>query len=213
MEPEFWRDRWDSGRIGFHLAKPNPRLVEHWKDVAAPSIRRVLVPLCGKSLDLAYLADQGLEVVGVELVEAAAQAFFAERGVVPDVTTVGPFTRYASGPIAILVGDFFEATAERLGGVFDAAFDRAALIALPPEMRARYVATLRSLLRPHAPILLVLLDHGTPSGPPFAIREEEARALHADARVECLGRVDAGAEEAARFGTNRVEEITLRVAY
>ena len=31
MEPNYWLERWQLGRIGFHREDPNPRLVEHYK--------------------------------------------------------------------------------------------------------------------------------------------------------------------------------------
>ena len=82
MHPDYWLERWEKGRIGFHRLDVNPRLVEHHK--ALDGVIRVLVPLCGKSVDLEWLVVQGFEVVGIELSELAAQAFFSERGFVPE---------------------------------------------------------------------------------------------------------------------------------
>lgn len=216
MEPDFWRERWKAGAIAFHLAAPNPRLVEHASAIAPPAASRVLVPLCGKSVDLVHLAALGLEVVGVELVEDAARQFFAEQDLTPEISVVGPFTRYSHGGIAIFVGDFFESTPALLGGVFDAAFDRAAVIALPPSLRTRYATTLRSLLSPGAPVLIVLLTFDAPGGPPFSVSGDDLRALYPDDVLERVGSVEATAESpnlVAR-GATRVDEDTyaLRLA-
>ena len=59
----------------------------------------------------------GDEVVGVELVELAAQAFFAERGLAPKRREQGDFVVYEHGNLAIWVGDFFATTGAQLGSV------------------------------------------------------------------------------------------------
>ncbi len=192
MDSEYWLERWRAGRTGFHRAEANPRLVEHHERVLGPTIR-VLVPLCGKSADLEWLAVRGHEVVGIELSELAAQAFFSERGVQPQRAERAGFVAYAHGAITIFVGDFFDATAE-LTGYCDGVYDRAALIALPPELRARYAAQLPSLLAPKARLLLVTLDYDAEGGPPFRVTASEVQSLYATAKVTPLGSIDARAE-------------------
>src|SRR3954469_5375445 len=113
MKPDYWLERWEKGRIGFHRADANPRLVEHPR--ALGDAIRVLVPLCGKSADLEWLVVNGFEVVGIELSELAAQAFFSERGFTPERRERGSFIELSHGNVAILVGDFFAARGEELG--------------------------------------------------------------------------------------------------
>jgi thiopurine S-methyltransferase len=194
MEPGFWQARWSEGRIGFHEGAPNAHLRAHL-DVLAGR-RRVLVPLCGKAEDLAFLAAAGHEVVGVELVEDAVRAFFAEHGLEPSVSREGPFTRCVHGNVTLWAGDLFESTPERLG-TFDAWYDRAALIALPPPLRARYVPHLRTLLEPGAAGLLVTVEYAQDQrdGPPFSVEEAEVRTLFSGGDVRLLEDVPA-----ARFG-------------
>jgi thiopurine S-methyltransferase len=184
VESSFWIARWSEGRIGFHEGKPNAFLERHGERLAGA--KRVLVPLCGKAVDLAYLAGRGHEVVGVELVADAVQQFFAEHGVTPVVTPRGAFVEYTAGAITIFAGDWFATDAALLGAI-DAVYDRAALIALPPEMRARYAAHARALAGA-APILLVTLEYPQElmDGPPFSVAEEEVRALYAGARIELV---------------------------
>src|SRR5688572_17571248 len=108
MTTEDWLARWREGRIGFHEGKPNAQL-EH--QVAHLGERRtVLVPLCGKAEDLAYLAARGHTVVGVELAEDAVRQFFVEHGLTPAVSSRGPFTAYTAGAITLLAGDIFDTT-------------------------------------------------------------------------------------------------------
>jgi thiopurine S-methyltransferase len=132
MTADYWRERWREGRTGFHLADVNPLLVEH--SAVFSEATRILVPLCGKSADLEWLVAHGYEVVGVELVELAARAFFAERGFAPTRREDGDFVVYEHGKLAIWVGEFFATTSAQLG-LFDAVYDRAAMIALPAATR------------------------------------------------------------------------------
>ena len=191
MKPEYWLERWQENRIGFHRADANPRLVEHYR--ALNDTIRVLVPLCGKSFDLEWLAVHGFDVVGIELSELAAQAFFAERGIAPVRNERGAFVEYQHSTIKILVGDFFAADAEQLG-YFDAVYDRAAMIALPPELRRRYVAHLPTLLTPKAKLLLVTLHYDAEGGPPFSVSPQEIAESYAQARISQLGSYDARAD-------------------
>jgi len=143
-----------------------------------PPAGRVFVPLCGKTRDLAWLADRGHAVVGVEISEQGVQGFFADHGWEPEVDELGAFRRYRSGPVTVLCGDFFDLTAEALGPVA-AVFDRAALIALPGDMRRRYAAHLKRLLPNRSPILLITLEYPPDqmAGPPFAVTEQEIATL------------------------------------
>lgn len=199
METDFWIARWQEGRIGFHEGQPNALLVRFADELKAR--KRVLVPLCGKSEDLAFLASRGHEVVGVELVEDAVRAFFAEHGIEPFVEPQGALTAWRAGGLTILAGDFFAATQSDVGDV-DALYDRAALVALPEAMRARYVSHLRSLLVPASVGLVVTLDYPphVRSGPPFSVPETELRSLYAGWGVELL----AHSEERERFPDTKV---------
>ncbi|MDX5333870.1 MAG: thiopurine S-methyltransferase, partial [Gammaproteobacteria bacterium] len=104
MDPQFWHERWERGEIGFHQAAINPHLEQHWPRLNLPEGTRVFVPLCGKSRDLLWLAGEGHRVVGVEISERAAQAFFEENGLTPVITEAGAFRRYAAQEIEILCG-------------------------------------------------------------------------------------------------------------
>jgi thiopurine S-methyltransferase len=189
MDSDYWLQRWEKGRIGFHRADANPRLVEHHQ--AFEGAIRVLVPLCGKSADLEWLVVQGFEVVGIELSELAARAFFSERGLEPARREQGPFAAYQHGNVTILVGDFFAAEANELG-VFDGVYDRAAMIALPAELRVRYCAHLQTLLAPKAKLLLVTLHFDAPDGPPFSVAPAEVKTAYAAAKnIRELASVDA----------------------
>jgi len=180
MDPEFWHARWHQGRTGFHRPEVNPLLEEHFPTLALAAGARVLVPLCGKTLDLGWLARHGYAPVGVEISPVAVEAFFAEAGIEPDRSREGPFELWQGDGIEILCGDFFETDPERTGS-FDAIWDRAALIALPHHMRPAYVRHCAALLHADAPGLLVSIDYdpGQMDGPPFAVPPAELEDLYA----------------------------------
>jgi thiopurine S-methyltransferase len=186
MDPGIWYAMWREGRIGFHEGNPNAHLVAQSARLAGRA--RVLVPLCGKSEDLAFLAGRGHEVVGIELVEDAVRAFFAEHEWVPEIAAHGPLIAYTAGPLTLWAGDLFRASAA-LVGACDAIYDRAALVAIPPLERPAYVAHLRSLAAPGAILLQITLERVPEdgAGPPFSAREAELRRLYAGCAVELLG--------------------------
>lgn len=211
MQPDFWLARWERGETGFHQDEVHPFLREFWPRVNADMPgSRVFVPLCGKSLDMWWLRQQGCAVLGVELSELAVQAFYAEASVEPARTALRNFQRYLASGVQLLCGDFFALLPEDLDGCC-LVYDRASLIALPPAMRQDYVAHLCRLLPQGAAMLLITLDYDQHEmeGPPFAVSEAEVRAMYAGrARVELLASHDALAEN-ERFrqrGISRLHE-------
>ena len=178
MEPKFWQERWARNQIGFHLPEVNPYLLRYWPSLTLAQGAKVLVPLCGKSLDLMWLASNGYHVLGVELSEQAVDAFFREQNLTPRITGHGVFKVYQADLIEIWCGDFFALDAGALADC-TALYDRAALIALPPLMRAQYAEQLNSLLRPGCQGLLITLDYDQTqkAGPPFAVTDDEVKVL------------------------------------
>ncbi|CRM03936.1 MULTISPECIES: thiopurine S-methyltransferase [Pseudomonas] len=178
MEPKFWQERWARNQIGFHLPEVNPYLLRYWPALGLAQGAKVLVPLCGKSLDLMWLASNGYHVFGVELSEQAVEAFFSEQNLTPRITRHGVFKVYQADLIEIWCGDFFALDAGALADC-TALYDRAALIALPPLMRAQYAEQLNSLLRPGCQGILITLDYDQTqkAGPPFAVPDDEVKVL------------------------------------
>jgi thiopurine S-methyltransferase len=176
IQPEFWHERWQRGETGWHLPEINLHLQEHWPRIGVTG--RVLVPLCGKTLDLLWLAGQGLRVLGVEISPIAVEALFRDNGLTPVVTDEPPFQRYRLDEIEVLCGDFFALNPGHVGEVA-AVYDRASLIALPPDWRRRYVEHLTGLLNPTTRVLLITLDYDQVemAGPPFSVQDSEVIAL------------------------------------
>lgn len=178
---EPWLERWEQGRIGWHEPDGNAKLKAHWPELFSGS--RVLVPLCGKSPDLLWLAGRGHDVVGVELSEIAAEAFFTEHRLDFELGMEGALRRYhaRTRPITIYCGDYFDFEA----GVFEALYDRAALVAMPVEERPRYVEHTKALLGDDAYRLVVTLeyDQAAVEGPPYSVPPEEILSYWSDLQL------------------------------
>jgi thiopurine S-methyltransferase len=179
MKKEFWLERWEKKEIGFHQEDINPYLFQHWKDLHADKSNEVFVPLCGKSKDMLWLREQGYSVHGVELSSLAVQAFFHENGLIPVRKSNNLFECYDADGISIMCGDFFNLTKADLANV-RLVYDRASLVALPPDLRERYVSHLIGILHPGTQILLLTFDYAQieMSGPPFAVSLDEVKSLY-----------------------------------
>ena len=149
------------------------------------SNRRVFFPLCGKTLDMPFVASLSDEVVGVEGVRQALEEFAAEN---PDMKVKSKgveegFERFEGEKITLLRGDFFELDETKTNGRFGAVFDRGAFVAIQPAMREKYIDVMGKLIAPGGKILLVTLERqgkeeAVKSGPPFSVAEAVARKLY-----------------------------------
>ncbi|MDF3866676.1 thiopurine S-methyltransferase [Pseudomonas denitrificans (nom. rej.)] len=213
MQHEFWQSRWARNEIGFHQQSVNPCLQRHWPNLELPEESQVLVPLCGKSLDMLWLAQWGYRVLGVELAERAAVDFFAELGVTPQITDDGALRRYSYERLEILQGDFFDVTTEQVAGC-SALYDRAALIALPPDLRADYAAHLQHILPYQSRGLVVSLEYpqAEMDGPPFAVLADEVRGLFVEGwEVAEVERLDVLADNPKflKCGVSHLDEVVF----
>lgn len=180
MDHDFWREKWSKNEIAFHEGATNALLLRHFARLSLQNGARLFLPLCGKSRDIHWLLSQGLRVAGAELSKIAVEQLFAELGVTPLVERRGDVERYSAPQIDIFQGDFFAVTAASLGAV-EGIYDRAALVALPEPLRARYAAHLASITNA-APQLLIsyVYDQSALAGPPFSVSDEEVRRLYGD---------------------------------
>jgi thiopurine S-methyltransferase len=218
MKKEFWLERWMRKEIGFHQDEINPYLRRYWQELPAALSGETFVPLCGKSQDMLWLRQQGCKVLGVELSDIAVRDFFEENGLAPTQVRNGKFEYSEADGIRILCGDFFDLNKDDLARV-GAVYDRASLVALPPEMRERYARHLVEMLPPATQILLVTFDYpqAEMQGPPFAVSVHEVEALYGKyAEIRLLAQEDV-LEQNPRFkqrGMSRMQEniflLTLR---
>ena len=197
MHPEFWHERWSSNRIGFHRDAPLPLLATHWPALGLAADARVFVPLCGKSLDMVWLAERGHRVLGVELSELAVRQFFDERGLAPAIHDTTAGRHFSAGPYELIVGDALALQADVLADCA-AVYDRAAMIALPPDLRRTYAAAAWRDLPPGCRGLLITLEYpqAEKAGPPFSVDADEvATLLDRDWVVDVVERRDILANE------------------
>lgn len=214
MDSEFWHERWRTRQIGFHQSSPHPFLERWWSTLGTLPGDRVYVPLCGKSLDMVWLGVRGHRVVGSELSPIAVEEFFGEFGPAASEPH-GPFRRHVSGACEILEGDALMMTPELLGPV-QAAYDRAALMALPPEMRTIYAAHFAELLPPGSRALLIVFEYAQHlrDGPPFSVEPDEISRLYgARFAVRELERVDVIGDNPkfADHGVDSLYEVAYRL--
>ncbi|WP_444998016.1 thiopurine S-methyltransferase [Aliikangiella sp. IMCC44359] len=185
MQAQFWLDKWQKQETGFHLQQVHPLLKKYADKVFADS-SSVFIPLCGKTNDIMFFSNQGVNTLGVELSAKAVNDFFKEQKLTVELNARGKFDSYSSEAIEILVGDYFNLSA------FDVSscghiYDRAALIALPIEMRASYVRKMHELFS-QANMLLIALeyDQQVMQGPPFSVEQKEIAQLFNFAQCEKL---------------------------
>jgi thiopurine S-methyltransferase len=190
-ENNVWLERWEKREIGFNQVEANPFMVKHFSSLGLDKGSKVLVPLCGKTIDISWLLKQGYAVVGIELSEQAIIELFDELGVEPAVSTEGELIVYSAEDITIYVGDIFKVTSGMLGKI-DAIYDRAALVALTTGLRVEYAKQLRTMTS-NAPQLLLCFeyDQSLANRSPYSVDEQEVKGHYeAHYALELLARED-----------------------
>lgn len=180
MDTNFWHQRWKENEIAFHKSEANPLLVKYFRKLSLDKGRRIFLPLCGKTLDIAWLLSKDYRVAGAELSKMAIEQLFSELDLKPEISAAGELYRYNAKNIDIYAGDIFHLSGKMLGPV-DAIYDRAGLVALPEEMRNRYATHLMNITN-NAPQLLICFeyDQRLMEGPPFAIDSKEVSRHYGD---------------------------------
>lgn len=213
MELSYWRSKWRKGHIGFHMKNGYPGLEKHWDSITVKNNFSVFVPLCGKSKDLIWLSKHCKLVVGVEISERAIHQFFKENSLVAETSTFAEFTIHRAENIEIWNGDFFKLPKHKLPS-FDLMYDRASLVALPPDMRKEYVAKILNLISEHTQILLQLFYYRQEEmpGPPFSVSPDEVKTLfgeHFDLQV--LEKNDLNVDYYKKFQNRGLESFFIEI--
>ena len=207
MQPSFWHERWRLGQIGFHQLAVEEQLAKSWSELDVPT-GRVLVPLCGKSLDLLWLWERGLDVTGIELSAVAVESLCREQGILARRTPGDALNRFDANRLRIFQGDVFNLRSDMLGKIH-AVYDRASLIALPADERVRYVDALIALTQPGTKSLLMTIEYSQQqtNGPPFSVSRAEVQNLYGPRHsIRLLERRDILANE-ARLRARGVTEL------
>ena len=171
-----WENMWRKDDLYFHRLEVHPYILQYEKHF--PPNSRIYVPLCGKSVDLVYLADKGFEVLGCEFVEKAVKQFFAEQGLEYNVEKDGatgiPVYTAVSKKITIYQGDFFKLNSNIIGK-FNAMWDRGSLVAINPSDKAKYATIMLELMASNCKYLLLtcVITGEDYHGPPYSAPNEE----------------------------------------
>jgi len=184
-----WLERWKNREIGFNQEEPNPFMVRYFERLNLKKGSRILVPLCGKTIDISWLLAQGYSVVGIELSETAVRELFEELGVVPTVSKREEHTFYSTENLTVIVGDIFRVTSDMIGSI-DAIYDRAALVALTTDLRTKYATHLRKITN-NAPQFLLCFeyDQSLMNRSPYSVDEDEVKVHYGEYyRLELLFR-------------------------
>ena len=192
VDNQHWLDRWKENRIGFHETTVNRHLKNHLAQFALPPAASVFLPLCGKAQDIAWLAQQGYQVIGIELSRLAIEAFFAENSLEFERSDTDRFAIYKSTNISLLQGDFFDLRSEDLDAC-QLVYDRASLIAMESPDRPRYLEHMLSIVPTLSKMLLITLEYEQAEmrGPPFSVPTDEVYQYYADAfSIQLLERND-----------------------
>lgn len=214
MDPKFWIERWDKGETGWHRNDVHPELIAHWPKLGLPEKSRILVPLCGATPDMAWLASQGHEVIGIELSRLAIETFLKRNRVYHVAMDQDGFRTYLGGRFQFWCGDIFTMPPEATAGI-TAVYDRASLVALPPEARARYARFLAERLEPDTKGLLISLayDQTQMNGPPFSVPISEVEQLLAtDFDITPVSQADALDDGMRKRGLTALEERSYLLA-
>ncbi|SPJ27031.1 thiopurine S-methyltransferase [Falsiruegeria mediterranea] len=178
MHRDFWIDRWEENRLGWHQEDAHPLLVKFIGAHPLPKGSRIFVPLCGKTRDIGWLLSQGYRVVAAELSEIAIRQLFDELQTEPAVQKQGALTHFSATGLDVYVGDVFDLTKIQIGPV-DLIHDRAAMVALPDDMRARYVSHLAEITDVARQFVISFnYDQELISGPPFSVPQPQIKALY-----------------------------------
>jgi len=186
MEGSFWHKCWERNTLGFHQSDVHPLLSQYFNKLALPSDQHVFVPLCGKTLDMAYLT-QFMQVTGNELSEIACRDFFLDNNIGYQKQTLGDFEHFSCPQLSLLQGDFFKLSAKVIDNI-DWIYDRAALIALPTAMQQRYVNHLKTFFLPHTRLFLLTVEFPKKqlNGPPFSINSSDVKSLFSGFNIRCI---------------------------
>lgn len=177
MNNELWLNKWLANDIAFHETKTNPDLIKYLTELKLSRGSTIFVPFCGKTKDMWWLADNGFQVVGVELSKIACNAFFSERNITPDILQKGKFVIYEHENIKVFCGDLFDLTASDLPQTH-AVYDCKAMIALPPSVRKKYVDHIIACTGIKINVLLITREfESTVVPPPYPINREEINLL------------------------------------
>lgn len=160
---EYWADRWAENRTGWHNPKVNPFLKRHYEVVTGKKLpeepltpgseefvnnskKKWYIPLCGKTLDVAFLLGLGYKVFAVEGVRKAIETLDEESRLGLQFDEKRSVFTGADGILEIYFGDLFQCPIEEFGPL-DYVWDRGSIIAFEYRFRQSYKNMMQRALR------------------------------------------------------------------
>ncbi|MDX1586011.1 MAG: thiopurine S-methyltransferase [Balneolaceae bacterium] len=214
MEISYWKARWNKGKTGWHMDKVYPHLPTYWPELQLEEGTCVLVPLCGKSLDLLWLKNRGHRVIGVDVSQKAAEHFFREHRLDCNTYEKASFTIFEGNNLSFWCGDFFKLQKKFLPKI-DAIYDKAALIALPEEQRIAYSQQVLEMCYKHTQMLLNTFEYEQEemNGPPFSVFREELKVHYGERFTIELLHEESVLENLARFRQRGLSSYLIEKVY
>ena len=200
---EYWENRWITNQTGWHRSVYNDLMVKYWPELGIPTDSKVLVPLCGKSLDMLWLAEKGHAIVGIEFTRVAVERFFSENNLEHTIVKHPSYIEFSSERFTILNGNILAIPSDLIQA--EAWYDRAAMIAINPDLREDYVSQIRQQTKVGAVGLLITYSYPQEQmeGPPFSLNNDDVFQLFQDGfRVECLETIEL--EDEKERGLSRI---------
>ena len=200
---EYWENRWITNQTGWHRSVYNDLMVKYWPELGIPTDSKVLVPLCGKSLDMLWLAEKGHAIVGIEFTRVAVERFFSENNLEHTIVKHPSYIEFSSERFTILNGNILAIPSDLIQA--EAWYDRAAMIAINPDLREDYVSQIRQQTKVGAVGLLITYSYPQEEmeGPPFSLNNDDVFQLFQDGfRVECLETIEL--EDEKERGLSRI---------
>ncbi|KAG0284637.1 hypothetical protein BGZ96_011025 [Linnemannia gamsii] len=188
---ELWRREihpWDKGT-------PSPALIEviEKKPISAqiPKSGNVLVPGCGRGVDVFYLGNEHRKAYGLDISPIAVQQckdIRTEKGISESVAE-------------FIVGDFFKF--DTPAGGFQLVYDYTFFCAIPPTLRADWGRRMSEIIPKDGILITLMFPIGTHTdGPPFAVSVDHYHSF-LDANFDCLLVDDCSSFE-ARQGKEKI---------
>ncbi|XP_077123781.1 thiopurine S-methyltransferase-like [Ranitomeya variabilis] len=179
-----WKQKWETRNIVFHENHVHQLLVEFINEMQNGRRQlNIFFPLCGKAVDMKWLADMGHNVVGVDVCEIGLKEFFSEHNIpyteeaVAEIPGAKVF-KSVSGNIALYCCSIYDISHSVIGR-FDGMWDRGAFVAVNPKDRERYANIVLSLMAKDCRYLLVTVEYDIKlvRGPPFYVSDSDLQNL------------------------------------
>ncbi|XP_069814051.1 thiopurine S-methyltransferase-like isoform X1 [Dendropsophus ebraccatus] len=208
LSVEDWKKKWETKDIWFHKKNIHPLLAEFINEMQDGRTKlTIFFPLCGKAVDMKWLADMGHNIVGVDACEIGLKEFFAEHDIPYTEEAVAGIPgakvfKSASDNISLYCCSIYDIS-ESVIGKFDGMWDRGAMVAVNPRDRERYATIMLSLMAKDCHYLLVTVEYDPKlhGGPPFYVPESDLEnLLGPSCTFKLLKKIDALADKQKEWG-------------